>query len=81
MEAPYEPSHSASYTLGDTSFINNIIQMANNAYNIKSKGRLIKYLHQCLFRPPKTSLIKYLQNNQLPTWSGLTDQAVEKHLS
>ena len=45
-----------------------------------SKEGLIKYLHQCLFCPPKATLLKATKNNQLSTWPGLTAEAVEKHL-
>ena len=38
---------------------------ANNAYHMTSKQELIQYLHQCLFCPPKRTLIKAIQNNQL----------------
>jgi len=45
-----------------------------------SKRALIRYLHQCLFSPPKLTLLKAIENNQLPTWPGLTADAVKKHL-
>ena len=45
-----------------------------------SKASLIKYLHQCLFCPPKRTLLKAIKNNQLTTWPGLTAEAVEKYL-
>ena len=53
---------------------------ASNAYTMTSKGALIKYLHQCLFSPPKRTLIKAIKNNQLTTWPGLTARAVQKYL-
>ena len=40
-----------------------------------STGALVKYLHQCLFSPPKRTLIKVIKNNQLATWPGLTARA------
>ena len=41
---------------------------------------LIQYLHQCLFCPPKRTLIKAIKNQQLLSWPGLTVSAVEKYL-
>ena len=45
-----------------------------------SKESLIKFLHQSLFSPPKSTLIKALDNNQFPTWPGFTSAAVKKYL-
>ena len=53
---------------------------ANNAYQMMSKEELIRYLHQCLFCPPKLTLLKAIKNNQLATWPGLTTEAVQKYL-
>ena len=55
-------------------------EYAANAYQMTSKASLIKYLHQCLFCPPKLTLLKAIRNNQLTTWPGLTTEAVEKYL-
>ena len=55
-------------------------QYADNAYQITSKGDLTRYLHRCLFYPPKQTLIKDIQNNQLTTWPGLTTTVVDKYL-
>ena len=43
-----------------------------------SKEELIRYLHQCLFCPPKSTILKAIKNNQLATWPGLTAEAVQK---
>ena len=75
-ESPQKLGHSWSSTPADTSFINNEIQITNNAYYITSKGSIIKYLHQCLFSEHQT-LTKAIHNNQVPTCLGLTSQAVE----
>ena len=45
-----------------------------------SKASLIRYLHQYLFCPPKSTLLKAIKNNQLTTWPGLKTKAVEKYL-
>jgi hypothetical protein len=54
--------------------------LAQNAYTMTSKEALIKYLHQCLFSPPKRTLIKAINNNQFSTWPGLTANAVQRYL-
>ena len=53
---------------------------ANNSYQMTSKEELIRYLHQCLFCPPKSTLLKAIKNNQLATWPGFTAEAVKKYL-
>jgi len=55
-------------------------EYAANAYQMTSKAVLIKYLHQCLFCPPKSTPMKAIKNNQLTTWPGLMAEAVEKYL-
>ena len=55
------------------------MESANNVYQMTSKEALVKFLHQCLFSPPKLTLLKALENNQLPTWP-LTKSAVAKYL-
>ena len=52
----------------------------NNVYQMSSKEEVIKFLHQCLFCPPKSTLLKAIRNNQLAMWPGLTAEAVEKYL-
>ena len=55
-------------------------ETALSAYSMKSKRDLITYLHQCLFSPPKRTLLKAIHNNQLVTWPGLTTKSVSKYL-
>ena len=45
-----------------------------------SKESLIRYLHQCLFSSIKKTLVKSIENNQFTTWTGLTSDAMRKHL-
>ena len=56
------------------------LHYANNAYVTTSKAALIRYLHQALFSPTKATLLQAIQNNQLPTWPGLTADAVREYL-
>jgi hypothetical protein len=39
-----------------------------------------KFLHQALFSPSTSTLLKAIKNNQLTTWPGLTSENVLKHL-
>ena len=59
---------------------NTFNHQANSAYTMTNKESLIKFLHQCLFCPPKRTLMHALRNNHFPTWPGLTTQAVHKYL-
>ena len=45
----------------------------------KNQEQLIQYLHQCLFSPTKSTLIKAVKNNQLLGFPGLTTQAITKY--
>ena len=53
---------------------------SNNAYQMTSKEKLIRYLQQCLFCNPKLTLLKVIKNNQLATWPGLTAESVQRYL-
>ena len=59
---------------------NSTMQQANNAYIMLCKESLIKYLHQCLFCPPKKTLIAAIKHKQLTTWPGLRARAVGRYL-
>jgi hypothetical protein len=58
--------------------------VSHTLYNaLASKASLVKLLHQCLLIPPKTTqstLLKAVENNQLPTWPGLTMAAIKQYL-
>ena len=55
-------------------------ETAFNVHAISSKASVVKFLHQCLLSPPKATLLKAVENNQLPTWPGLTPNAIKKYL-
>ena len=57
----------------------NFIHTANNVHQLTSRESVVKFLHQCLFSPPKKTLLKALANNQFPTWP-FNKAAVEKYL-
>ena len=79
--APQNPS--GKLRLGAAAY-NNVKQIpqhgAFSAYSMTAKGDLVTYLHQCLFNPPKRTLLKAIHNNQLVTWPGLIAHAVTKYL-
>jgi len=60
-------------------FKENAKEYAANAYQMTSNVALIKYLHQCLFCPPKSTPMKATEKKQLTTWPGLTAKAVGKY--
>ncbi|KAL7465746.1 hypothetical protein ACHAXS_006063 [Conticribra weissflogii] len=78
-ELPLNPQHPSQPTTTTTSN-HNKQHYANNAYTITTKADLIKYLHQCAFSPTISTWIKAINNNQFPTWPGLTAAAVQRHL-
>jgi len=55
-------------------------EAANNIHALTSKESLIKFLHKCLFSPPKRTLLKVLEINQFTMWPRLTKEAVRKYL-
>ena len=52
---------------------------ANNVHHLTSRETLVQFLHQCLFSPPKLTMLMAIENNQLATWP-LTAEAVKKYL-
>jgi hypothetical protein len=56
------------------------MEAANNIHALTSKESHVKILHQCLFSPPKQTLLKALENNQLATWPRFMAAAVCKYL-
>jgi hypothetical protein len=57
-----------------------LTEAAHNIHAITSKEFLVKFLHQCLFSPPKRTLLKALENNQFPIWPRFMATAVRKYL-
>jgi hypothetical protein len=58
----------------------NPIAAANNVYELRNTRELVNYLHKALFSPTKSALIKAVKQGHLTTWSGLTADAINKHL-
>jgi hypothetical protein len=53
----------------------------NNAHDNSNKKDLINYLHAACFSPVKSTWITAIKNGKFTSWPGLTEYAVEKHLS
>jgi hypothetical protein len=58
----------------------NPIAAENNVYALHKTGALVNYLHNAMFSPTKAALIKALKQGHLTTWTGLTENAINKHL-
>jgi hypothetical protein len=53
----------------------------NHAHNNNNQKDLINYLHAACFSPVKSTWITAIKNGNFLSWPGLTEHAVEKHLS
>jgi hypothetical protein len=53
----------------------------NHAHDNSNQKYLINYLHAACFSPVKSTWIKAIKNGHFTSWPGLTEHAVEKHLS
>jgi hypothetical protein len=54
--------------------------IANNVYGLGNTGALAHYLHKALFSPTKSAMLQAVKDGHLITWSGLTEDAINKHL-
>jgi hypothetical protein len=54
--------------------------IANNVYELRNTGALVHYLHKALFSPTKSAMLQAVKDGHLITWSGLTKDAINKHL-
>jgi hypothetical protein len=53
----------------------------NHAHETSNLKELINYLHATAFSPVKSTRIEAIKNGNFSSWSGLTEHAVETHLS
>jgi hypothetical protein len=53
----------------------------NHAHGNNNQKDLINYLHAACFSPVKSTWITAIKNGNFSSWPGLTEHAVEKHLS
>jgi hypothetical protein len=53
----------------------------NHAHNNSNQKYLINYLHAAFFSPVKSTWTTAIKNGHFTSWPGLTEHAVEKHLS
>jgi hypothetical protein len=54
--------------------------IANNVYELSSTGALVHYFQKALVSPMKSALLQAVKDRHLITWSGLTEDAIHKHL-
>ena len=55
-------------------------EVAANIHPTTSQPELPKYLHQILCSPPKTTLLRAINNHQLDSLPGLTHDLINRHL-
>jgi hypothetical protein len=53
----------------------------NHSHDNSNQKDLINYLHAACFSPVKSTWITAIKNGHFTSWPGLTEHAVEKHLS
>jgi hypothetical protein len=58
----------------------NTIASANNVYELRNTGALVNFLHNAMFSPTKVALLEAVKQGHLATWSGLTEDTINKHL-
>jgi hypothetical protein len=54
--------------------------VSNNVYELRNTGALVHYLHKALFSPTKSALLQTVKDGHLITWTGLTEEVINKHL-
>jgi hypothetical protein len=54
--------------------------VSSNVYELINTGALVNYLHKSMFSPTKSALLRAVNYGHLIIWSGLTEQAINKHL-
>lgn len=52
---------------------------ANKVYELCNTGALVNYLHNACFSPTKSVLLKAIKRGYVATWSGLTEDAINKN--
>ena len=57
-----------------------IIHLANNAYRLTTKKKIVEYYHAAVGWPVKKIWIAAIQRNAYASWSGLTEHMVRRHL-
>jgi hypothetical protein len=53
----------------------------NHAHDTSNQKELINYLHALCFSPVKSTWTAAIKKGNFTSWPGLTERAVEKHLS
>jgi hypothetical protein len=53
----------------------------NHAHETSNQKELINYLHTACFSPVNSTCIAAIKNGKFTSWPGITERAVERHLS
>jgi virulence-associated protein VapD len=53
---------------------------ANDVYELRNTGALVHYLHKALCSPTNAAMLQAVKDGHLITWTGLTEDAINKHL-
>jgi hypothetical protein len=56
------------------------IDAANNVYELRDSGALVNYLYKAMFGPKKSAPLQAAKKGHLTTWSGLTEEAINRHM-
>jgi hypothetical protein len=54
--------------------------IVNNVYELRNTGALVHYLHTALFSQTKSAMLQAVKDRHLITWTGMTEEAINKHL-
>jgi hypothetical protein len=54
--------------------------ISNNVYELRNTRALVHYLHKALLSPTKSAMLQAVKDGHLITWSGLTEEAINKYL-
>jgi hypothetical protein len=80
MYGPRDPKSRLWQVDLKTRFETNQVQ-CNHAHDNSNQKDLINYLHAACFSPVISTWITAIKNGNFTSWPGLTEHAVEKHLS
>jgi hypothetical protein len=54
--------------------------IVNNVYDLRNTGDLFHYLHKALSNPTTYAMLQAVKDGNMITWSGLTEDVINKHL-
>ena len=71
------PAHLDLHTMHNTQQVDELV---NNVYSIKTKQNAVKYMHQCMCSPRPSTLLKAVQGHLLDGAQHLSERAINKYL-